>query len=119
MSGDTGADGDAGAGTDSDEPRSDDPAGDSRQSDTGEGDTDGSGLLPADTAEIRRYLWWGGLVGASAFAAVAAVNVYLSVGTAIDIWVSRRYEPVFQAAFNLAVLLVAAAGLSALVRRRV
>ncbi|MUV90298.1 hypothetical protein GJ629_10655 [Halapricum sp. CBA1109] len=50
--------------------------------------------------------------------AIAAVGFYTSVSTAISRLVVRQYEPLFQAAFNLVVLLVVGVGLSLLWRRR-
>jgi hypothetical protein len=78
---------------------------------------DGGTSLPADE-KMRRYLWWGAFLGLGLFAGLAALNFYWSATETIGVWVSSRYESLFRAAFNLAVLLAAGAGLAVLARRR-
>lgn len=65
-----------------------------------------------DPDRIRRYLNYAVLGGLVLLGFVAAVQFYLHAGAAIDRWVAREYRSVFQAGFNLAVLLVAAAGVT-------
>ena len=66
----------------------------------------------------ERYAELGALAAVLVLAAVASVGFYLSTTAAIDRLVARQYEPLFQAVFNLLLLLVAAIGLSLLWRRR-
>lgn len=71
--------------------------------------------LPVD-AEARRLLRWAAVAGLSLLALVAAFGLYTSVGTAIDVWVADAYQPLFDAVFNLVVLVLAAGAISRLVR---
>ena len=50
-------------------------------------------------------------------ALVATFRFYFAASEAIRIWFDRDWVPVFQAAFNLVVLVAAALGISVLVRR--
>jgi hypothetical protein len=75
-----------------------------------EGD-DGGGRDAVD------YLQWVALVVLALLALVATFRFYTSASRAIGIWIASDFEPIFQAAFNLAVLLAAAAGISVLARR--
>jgi uncharacterized membrane protein len=50
-------------------------------------------------------------------ALLATVRFYFAVSTTIDRWVAREHRSLFQAAFNLVVLLVAAIGISWEVRK--
>lgn len=79
-------------------------------------DTDVDVRLP-DADRVAAYLQWGALAVLVLFALVAAVSFYTSVGRIIDIWVASEFQPVFYAAFNLLVFLLAAAGISVLLRR--
>lgn len=49
--------------------------------------------------------------------AIATFQFYFAAGAAVDRFVTRQYRPLFQAGFNLAIVLAAGAGLSVLVRR--
>lgn len=83
------------------------------------GDTGGAGSgrgLLSDR-DIRTYLQIGGLGVALLFALVAATGFYTSTRRAIEVWVSRPYQPVFAAGFNLVVLLAMLAVIIALLRR--
>lgn len=71
-----------------------------------------AGDATLDPDRIRRYLNYAVLGGLVLLGFVAAVQFYLHAGAAIDRWVAREYRSVFQAGFNLAVLLVAAAGVT-------
>lgn len=79
-------------------------------------DTDGSGRS-FGTDDALRYLEWAGLALLFILATLAMFRFYNSAGRAIDVFVADRYEPLFQAAFNLIVLLVAVTGISVLIRR--
>ncbi|WP_276258212.1 hypothetical protein [Haloglomus litoreum] len=84
------------------EPPADDPPTD---------DTDEEGR---DLVRYARYALLGGL---TLLALVATLRFYFAASNAIDIWVARQYRPLFQAAFNLVVLLLAAIGISWEVRK--
>lgn len=71
-----------------------------------------------DTKEkIVGYLYWGTFAAVFLFGAFAAYGFYGSVMDIIDIWVSEDFEPIFEAVFNLVVVLVAILGISLLVGR--
>jgi uncharacterized membrane protein (DUF106 family) len=91
--------------SDTDEPMTDDPTDDGR-----------TGLLD-DPDEARRYLMWAAVALLSLLAVVATFRVYTSASTAIARFVAPDFQPLFQAAFNLAVLLLAVAGITGLLRR--
>lgn len=61
---------------------------------------------------VRRYLAWGSLFVLSLFAVFAMIQFYASATDAIDLWIEPKYQPIMRAAFNLAVLLAAGAGVS-------
>lgn len=67
--------------------------------------------------DLREYLQGGALAVAVLFALVSAVGFYTSARRAIDVWVATPYQPAFDAAFNLAVLLAMLAVASRLVDR--
>lgn len=68
--------------------------------------------------DVWRYLRLGAVALLSLLALLATVRLYTSASAAIAGWVSPDFVPVFQAAFNLVVLLLALAGLAALYRWR-
>jgi hypothetical protein len=70
-----------------------------------------------DRGDLVRYAHYALLGGLTLLALVATLRLYLAASTAIDIWVAREYRPLFQAAFNLVVLLLAAVGISWEVRQ--
>jgi hypothetical protein len=63
------------------------------------------------------YLSQGVIVVLVLLAVVATVRFYLSAANAISVWIAPRYEPIFQSAFNLAVVFACGLGLAALLRR--
>ena len=67
--------------------------------------------------DATHYLYWGAFVTLLVLALLSTVRFYLSASDAIGIWVAPDFVPVFQAVFNLAVVLGCAVGLSVLVRR--
>lgn len=67
--------------------------------------------------DVRTYLLRGALLLLTLLAVLATLRFYLAASTAIDVWIDRRYRPLFQAAFNLVVLLAAGIGISVVVRR--
>jgi uncharacterized membrane protein len=68
-------------------------------------------------ARVRRYANYAILVVLGLLAFVAVVRLYLSVSNVIGTWVTREYRSLFQAAFNLVVLLAAGVGISYQLRR--
>ena len=92
--------------TDPDEPMTDD--------DPSHGDRT---ALLADPDEARRYLMWTAVALLALLAVVATFRVYTNASTAIARFVAPDFQPLFQAAFNLAVLLLAVAGITGLLRR--
>lgn len=71
---------------------------------------------PTDDFPFRTTLYRGALGLFVLLAVVAVVQLYTSVGAAIDTFVAREYRPLFRAAFNLVVLLIAGIGISRTVR---
>lgn len=67
-------------------------------------------------SDLVRYLLWGALGVCSVLALFALLQFYGSVGDAIDIWIAPDYQPLASAAFNLAVLFAALAGVSGIAR---
>lgn len=72
---------------------------------------------PDDSRDVRTVLLWGALVGLGLLVAAATLQLYASASRAIRIWVAPDFQPVFVAAFNVVVLLVAAIGISWVLRR--
>ncbi|ESP88932.1 hypothetical protein [Candidatus Halobonum tyrrellensis] len=68
---------------------------------------------------LRRYLNYAVLAGLVLLGVVAALQFYLAAGATINRWVAAEYRSLFRAAFNLAVLLLAALGVSVQLRRLV
>lgn len=66
--------------------------------------------------EVRRNLTIGAIVVLGLLATWAVFQVYASTSRAIAIWFSEDYVPIFEAAFNAVVVLVAVAGILALLR---
>jgi len=77
-------------------------------------DTDTDRLANRDAVT---YLYWAALAMLGLLAAIALVQFYLSASRAVSVWVNREYRPVFQAMFNLVVLLGAGVGVSLVLRR--
>ena len=72
---------------------------------------------PGRGRSIIDHVQWALFVILLLVVLVATFRFYFAASTAIDRFVTNQYRPTFQAAFNLAVLLVSGAGLSLLVRR--
>ncbi|WP_373190126.1 hypothetical protein [Halolamina sp.] len=70
-----------------------------------------------ENSDLRRKANYALLAGLSLLALIAALQFYLNASSVINQWVTHEYRSLFQAAFNLVVLLVAAAGISRQVRR--
>jgi len=97
-----------------------DPAGEQHDNrpDTGptgsSDDTDGGVGGGRSAAE---YAQFGALAVLLLVALVATLQFYFAASAAVSTFVTERYQPLFRAAFNLVVLVAAAAGVTALVRR--
>jgi uncharacterized membrane protein len=71
----------------------------------------------ADTHRARRYANYAVLVVLGLLAFIAVVQLYLSISRVITTWIDPEYRSLFQAAFNLVVLLVTGVGISYQLRR--
>ncbi|WP_049980760.1 hypothetical protein [Halolamina rubra] len=67
--------------------------------------------------DLRRTLNYVLLAGLSLLALIATLQLYLNVSSAINQWISHEYRSLFQAAFNLVVLLLVGTGMVWQVRR--
>lgn len=70
-----------------------------------------------DTRGFVRVLYWAAIGILVLVALIATLRFYFAAGNAIDNFVTRQYRPIFQAVFNLVILLASGLGLSLLVRR--
>ncbi|MFC7098262.1 hypothetical protein [Halobaculum marinum] len=77
-------------------------------------DDDATGVFSGDVARYVNYVVLAALV---LLALVAGVQFYTGVSRTISQWVTYEYRSIVQAAFNLAVLLIAASGISLQIRR--
>lgn len=84
------------------------PADESESTDTDEN---------ADGRNVRRYANYAVLLVLGLLALVAVIRLYFSVSNAITTWITAEYRSLFQAAFNLVVLLAAGVGISYQLRR--
>lgn len=66
--------------------------------------------------DVRRKLLLAAIAVLALLATWATFQVYVSTSQAIGIWLSDAYVPIFRAGFNVVVVLVALAGILALVR---
>lgn len=87
------------------------------QTETQVSDQRGLSGMVGDPVTTKRYLMWGGVALLALLAAIATLQVYTNVSSAIARFVAPDYRPVFHAAFNLVVLLLAVAGITVLLRR--
>jgi hypothetical protein len=67
--------------------------------------------------DLGRYLNYGAIALLSLFALVAAFRFYFAASNSVSTWVTDEYVSIFQAAFQLVVLLVAVAGIAWQLRR--
>jgi len=65
-----------------------------------------------DAARLRQLLEYALLATFVLVALFAALGFYSQVGRAIEIWVADAYQPIAKATVNLALLLIAVAGVS-------
>ncbi|PSQ45561.1 hypothetical protein BRD15_11475 [Halobacteriales archaeon SW_6_65_15] len=66
--------------------------------------------------EVRTNLYRAALALFGLLAVVAVIQLYGSVNATINTFIEQEYRPLFRAAFNLVVLLVAGIGISWTVR---
>lgn len=83
-------------------------ASDTAPTDTDPDDTDDKQSLRSDVERYVRYLL---VAGFSLLALIAMLRFYFAASATIDTWISQEYRSLFQALFNLAILLVAGAGI--------
>lgn len=70
-----------------------------------------------DVDTIRSYLVRGAVLLLGLLAALATFRFYSSASRAIDVWLAPRYQPLFQAGFNLVVVLAAIVAIVVITRR--
>lgn len=70
-----------------------------------------------DPAAAKRFLMWVAVALLALLAVGATFQIYTNASTAIARFVGPDFRPLFQAAFNLVVLLLAVAGITRLLRR--
>jgi len=78
---------------------------------------DESESTDTDGRNVRRYANYAVLLVLGLLAFVALIRLYFSVSNAITTWITSEYRSLFQAAFNLVVLLAAGVGISYQLRR--
>lgn len=102
-----------------DEPAIDDET-DSQGDDAAASDESTEVLAATDRDSRDRIvtaLQYGALAVLLLLALVSLFRFYFAASNAISIWISNDFVPIFQAVFNLVVLVLAVLGLSVLVRR--
>ncbi|WP_435144524.1 hypothetical protein [Halobaculum sp. P14] len=82
-----------------------------------DGDADADGARGTARSNVRRYLNYALLSALVLLALVAGLRFYGAASSTINQWVAAEYRSLFHAAFNLALLFVAAAGISLQVKR--
>ncbi|WP_248896198.1 hypothetical protein [Haloplanus halobius] len=70
-----------------------------------------------DHSRVRRYANYAALLLLGLLAFIAVIRLYLSISNAITTWITHEYRSLFQAAFNLIVLLLAGVGITYQLRR--
>lgn len=69
------------------------------------------------TDSMRRYLYRGTFAVLAVIALVATVQFYLNASRVISVWIAPDYRPLFQAVFNLTIVLGCVLALTVLVDR--
>ncbi len=89
--------------------------------DTDDGDehreTEDATRRESDGRDLRRTLNYVLLAGLSLLALIATLQLYFNVSSAINQWITDEYRSLFQAAFNLVVLLLVGSAMVWQVRR--
>ena len=82
------------------------------------GQVEGNGELADDDGrDLVTLVEWAAFGVLCLLALVATFRFYFATSNAIRIWFSRDFVPIFQAVFNLLVLVASGIGISVLVRR--
>lgn len=82
------------------------------------GQAEGGGELADDDGrDLVTLVEWAAFGVLCLLALVATFRFYFATSNAIRIWFSRDFVPIFQAVFNLLVLVASGTGISVLVRR--
>ncbi|MFC6989325.1 hypothetical protein ACFQJD_12520 [Haloplanus sp. GCM10025708] len=84
---------------------------------TGDDDASNANDATDSGSGVRRYANYGLLAVLGLLAFIALIQFYLSTSRVISTWVTPEYRPLFQALFNLIVLLLAGLGISYQIRR--
>jgi hypothetical protein len=92
----------------------DDP---SAQSDADATDEAESDTEDESGSKIVGYAQWAGFFVLVLLVLISTLRFYFAASTAINRFISPDFRPVFQAVFNLVVLLASVVGLSVLVKR--
>jgi hypothetical protein len=101
-----------------DEPATDDETDSQGDAAASDESTEHLGATDRDSRErIVTALQYGALAVLLLLALVSLFRFYFAASNAISIWISNDFVPIFQAVFNLVVLVLAVLGLSVLVRR--
>lgn len=102
-------------------PQTEDPMTDTTDdidpADGSESATDPDDDRSGERSDLRRTLNYALLGGLSLLALIATIQLYLNVSSAINQWVTYEYRSLFQAAFNLTVLLLVGSAMVWQVRR--
>jgi hypothetical protein len=96
---------------------SDEPAEREPDSERATDDADSTSEDDIISATMQRYLYRGAFVALALFGLFAATQFYLNATRTISVWVTPDYRPLFQAAFNLVVVIACGLGLTVLVER--
>lgn len=85
---------------------------------TASGETTASSTVDGSTgARLRRLVDYLALAGLALLALVAGIQVYIAIDATIDRFVVREYRSLFRSVVNLALLLLAAGGVTLQLRR--
>jgi len=85
---------------------------------TANGETTASSTVDGSTgARLRRLVDYLALAGLALLALVAGIQVYTAIDATIGRFVVREYRPLFRGVVNLALLLLAAGGVTLQLRR--
>lgn len=66
-------------------------------------------LLP--TGGVARKLRYAVIAGLALLALIATLQFYFAASRTINTWIAREYQSLFQALFNLTIMLLAGAGI--------
>lgn len=66
---------------------------------------------------LRRRLLLGGILVLSILGLFALIQVYINLSSTITTWISQEYLGIFQAGFNLIILLLVAIAITRLIKK--